>query len=151
VSRLLKFRFTRTIIENVYTDPARLRQHRPFGIGGDDSCQLVRESPPPFRQSGHAQPRADQLLRHRSKDRRRRRFCGTHRTAASCRILREVLALGGYDRDAKRFLIEPVFEVQRAAAWNTEGDAYRYQLPDPSLAEDCFTSLPIKNNEDAIA
>ena len=29
------------------------------------------------------------------------------------RILREVLALRGYDRDAKRFLIEPVFEVQR--------------------------------------
>jgi hypothetical protein len=35
------------------------------------------------------------------------------------RILREVLALRGYDRDAKRFLIEPVFQVklpqQRAA------------------------------------
>src|SRR5207245_11808668 len=29
------------------------------------------------------------------------------------RILREVLALRGYDRDAKRFLIEPVFEAQR--------------------------------------
>jgi len=29
------------------------------------------------------------------------------------RILREVLALRGYDRDTKRFLIEPVFEVQR--------------------------------------
>jgi pilus assembly protein CpaF len=32
------------------------------------------------------------------------------------RILREVLAPGGYDRDAKRFLIEPVFEVKHAAA-----------------------------------
>src|SRR6202140_3588461 len=32
------------------------------------------------------------------------------------RIVREVLALRGYDRDAKRFLIEPVFEVQHAAA-----------------------------------
>jgi pilus assembly protein CpaF len=32
------------------------------------------------------------------------------------RILREVLALRGYDRDAKRFLIEPVFKVQHAAA-----------------------------------
>ena len=30
------------------------------------------------------------------------------------RIVREVLALRGYDRDAKRFLIEPVFEVQYA-------------------------------------
>jgi pilus assembly protein CpaF len=28
------------------------------------------------------------------------------------RVIREVLALRGYDRDAKRFLIEPVFEVQ---------------------------------------
>jgi len=30
--------------------------------------------------------------------------------------LREVLALRGYDRDAKRFLIEPVFEVKNATA-----------------------------------
>jgi len=28
------------------------------------------------------------------------------------RVVREVLALRGYDRDAKRFLIEPVFEVR---------------------------------------
>jgi pilus assembly protein CpaF len=32
------------------------------------------------------------------------------------RIVREVVALRGYDRDAKRFLIEPVFEVKHAAA-----------------------------------
>jgi len=32
------------------------------------------------------------------------------------RILREVLALRGYDREAKRFLIEPVFEVKHATA-----------------------------------
>src|ERR1700728_1579978 len=32
------------------------------------------------------------------------------------RILREVSAIRGYDRDAKRFLIEPVFEVNHAAA-----------------------------------
>ena len=31
------------------------------------------------------------------------------------RIVREVLALRGYDRDAKRFLSEPIFEVQHAA------------------------------------
>ena len=30
------------------------------------------------------------------------------------RVIREVLALRGYDRDAKRFLIEPVFEVKHA-------------------------------------
>jgi pilus assembly protein CpaF len=34
---------------------------------------------------------------------------------AGRRILREVLALRGYDRDAKRFLIEPVFEAQHAS------------------------------------
>jgi pilus assembly protein CpaF len=32
------------------------------------------------------------------------------------RIVREVLALRGYDRDAKRFLIEPIFEVKHATA-----------------------------------
>ena len=35
---------------------------------------------------------------------------------AGRRIVREVLALRGYDRDAKRFLIEPVFEAQHASA-----------------------------------
>jgi pilus assembly protein CpaF len=34
---------------------------------------------------------------------------------AGRRILREVLALRGYDRNTKRFLIEPVFEVQHAS------------------------------------
>jgi pilus assembly protein CpaF len=32
------------------------------------------------------------------------------------RVIREVMRMIGYDRDAKRFLIEPVFEVQHAAA-----------------------------------
>jgi pilus assembly protein CpaF len=32
-----------------------------------------------------------------------------------CRVVREVLAIRGYDRDAKRFLIEPVLEGQHAA------------------------------------
>lgn len=32
------------------------------------------------------------------------------------RVIREVLALHGYDRDAKQFLIDPVFEVDHAAA-----------------------------------
>jgi pilus assembly protein CpaF len=32
------------------------------------------------------------------------------------RIVREVLGLRGYDRDAKRFLIDPVFEVKHATA-----------------------------------
>src|SRR5580704_9472059 len=47
------------------------------------------------------------------------------------RIVREVLALRGYDRDAKRFLIEPVFEAQHASSQNTEGSQYHAQLPDP--------------------
>jgi len=33
------------------------------------------------------------------------------------RVVREVLALRGYDRDAKRFLIEPVFEAEHATAF----------------------------------
>jgi hypothetical protein len=32
------------------------------------------------------------------------------------RAIREVLRMIGYDRDAKRFLVEPVFEVQHVAA-----------------------------------
>ena len=32
------------------------------------------------------------------------------------RVIREVLALRGYDREAKRFLIDPVFEVKHATA-----------------------------------
>src|ERR1700678_1867346 len=32
------------------------------------------------------------------------------------RVIREVLGIRGYDRDAKRFLIEPVFEVKHATA-----------------------------------
>jgi pilus assembly protein CpaF len=32
-----------------------------------------------------------------------------------CRVVREVLAIHGYDRDAKRFLIEPLLEAKNAA------------------------------------
>jgi pilus assembly protein CpaF len=39
-----------------------------------------------------------------------------HVERRSGRTIREVLALRGYDRDAKRFLIEPVFEVQHVPA-----------------------------------
>ena len=37
--------------------------------------------------------------------------------------MREVLALRGYDRDAKRFLIEPVFETQPRSPALTETQA----------------------------
>jgi pilus assembly protein CpaF len=40
------------------------------------------------------------------------------------RVVREVLALRGYDRDAKRFLIEPVFEVTTCHSIGTDCDAY---------------------------
>ena len=49
--------------------------------------------------------------------------------------VREVLALRGYDRDAKRFLIEPVFEVQHAAAETTECDDHCRRLPQKLWAE----------------
>jgi pilus assembly protein CpaF len=32
------------------------------------------------------------------------------------RVIREVLALKGYDRSAKRFLMEPIYEVDHATA-----------------------------------
>ena len=38
------------------------------------------------------------------------------------RAIREVLALRGYDRDARRFLIDPVFEVNHATAWEQNPD-----------------------------
>jgi pilus assembly protein CpaF len=47
------------------------------------------------------------------------------------RLVREVLGLRGYDRDAKRFLIEPVFTHRPA--------------------KECLISLPVKENEDATA
>jgi len=51
------------------------------------------------------------------------------------RILREVLAIRGYDRDAKHFQVEPVFEAQDPDSSNT-GDS---------------DSIPMKENKYAIA
>ena len=57
----------------------------------------------------HAQ---SHVLRHRSRDRRGGRFRRPHRAQArSSDRPRSVGTFAGYDRDAKRFLIEPVFEV----------------------------------------
>ena len=55
------------------------------------------------------------------------------------RIVREVLALRGYDRDAKHFLIEPVFEAQHAQPRTQSATSI---TPDFRLI-----SLPIKENE----
>ena len=86
------------------------------GIAGDDSCQLGRESPHRF---------ANLVMRSHAQT----TFSDTEAEIGEAvdfvvhverqpgrRIVREVLALRGYDRDAKRFLIEPVFEVKHATA-----------------------------------
>jgi len=52
---------------------------------------------------------------------------------AGRRILREVLAIRGYDRDAKRFLIEPVFEAQHPESSNT-GDPASIQTKENKYA-----------------
>jgi pilus assembly protein CpaF len=49
------------------------------------------------------------------------------------RILREVLAIRGYDRDAKRFLIEPVFETPHPESGNT-GDSGSTQMKENKYA-----------------
>ena len=51
------------------------------------------------------------------------------------RVIREVLALRGYDRDAKRFLIEPVFEVQHAQPRHRIAADDCRRLPHPLFAE----------------
>ena len=49
------------------------------------------------------------------------------------RILRQVLAIRGYDRDAKRFLIEPVFETQHPES-NNNGDSDSTQTKENNYA-----------------
>ena len=49
------------------------------------------------------------------------------------RILREVLAIRGYDRDAKRFLIEPVFESQHPES-GSSGDSGSTQMKENTYA-----------------
>jgi type IV secretion system protein VirB4 len=67
------------------------------------------------------------------------------------RILREVLALRGYDRDAKRFLIERV----RGATCGSLEHRRRRIAPPTSWTRcpqrDCLISLPIKENQYATA
>jgi hypothetical protein len=62
-----------------------------------------------------------------------------------------VLALRGYDRDAKRFLIEPVFEVQHATASARTPTPIAADLLTNSAQEDSLISLPIKENQHATA
>jgi Flp pilus assembly CpaF family ATPase len=69
----------------------------------------------------------------------------------SRRVVREVLALRGYDRDAKRFLIEPVFEVQHATASARSAAPISTDLLTNSALKDLLIPLPIKENPHATA
>jgi hypothetical protein len=62
-----------------------------------------------------------------------------------------VLALRGYDRDVKRFLIEPVFEVQHATASARSTAPIAADLPAKSAHNDSLIPLPIKENPHATA
>jgi hypothetical protein len=62
-----------------------------------------------------------------------------------------VLALRGYDRDAKRFLIEPVFEVQQATASTRNTAPIAADLLTNSALKDSLIPLPIKENPHATA
>src|ERR1700676_4881407 len=67
------------------------------------------------------------------------------------RVVREVLALRGYDRDAKRFLIEPVFEVQHATASARSTAPIAADLLANSAHNNSLIPLPIKENPHATA
>ena len=67
------------------------------------------------------------------------------------RVVREVLALRGYDRDAKRFLIEPVFDVQPARAFARTAAPIAADLLTNSAHNDSLIPLPIKENPHATA
>jgi hypothetical protein len=63
--------------------------------------------------------------------------------------VREVLALRGYDRDAKRFLIEPVFDVQPATVSARSAPPIAAGLLTNSAQEDSLIPRPIKENQHA--
>src|SRR5579864_5638688 len=79
-------------------------------------CELSREGPPALRQSRHAQPRTNHVLDTEAEIGEAVDLFMNVERQPRRRILREVLALRGYDREANRFLIEPVFKVKQAAA-----------------------------------
>jgi hypothetical protein len=62
-----------------------------------------------------------------------------------------VLAVRGYDRDAKRFLIEPVFEVHHATASGRSSAPIAADLLANSAHNDSLIPLPIKENAHATA
>jgi len=62
------------------------------------------------------------------------------------RIVSEVLALRGYDRNAKRFLLERVFEVQPVGASTRSAAPIAPDLLTNSVQQDCFIPPPTKEN-----
>jgi hypothetical protein len=108
--------------------PPPFLQHGPCRVAGDDSCQLGRESPPPFRQSGHTQPRPDHLLRHRGRDWRSRRSSRAYRAStgppSSVKYWRFVDTTA--TRNASKF--EPSGWNRRQCK-NTSATPYRSRLP----------------------
>jgi len=67
------------------------------------------------------------------------------------RIVREVLALRGYDRDAKRFLVDPMFQVQHATPSARSAPSIAAGLPTNSALEESLIPLPTKENPHATA
>src|ERR1039458_5527085 len=58
------------------------------------------------------------------------------------RIVREVLALRGYDRDANRFLVDPIFQVQHATPSARSAPPFAAGLPTNSALEESLIPLP---------
>jgi pilus assembly protein CpaF len=67
------------------------------------------------------------------------------------RVVREVLALRGYDRDAKRFLIESVFAVEHATPFARIAAPIASDLLTNSANNDSLIPLTIKENLHATA
>ena len=65
------------------------------------------------------------------------------------RVVREVLALRGYDRDAKRFLMESVFEVQHVAGSAPNAAPIANNFLPKFAQNDSLIPLPIKENPHA--
>ena len=93
-----------------------------FNTGHDGSLATIHANSAAkalsrFRESGDAFPPPSDTLGCRSRDWRSRRIHHPCRAPIrDDRVVREVLALKGYDRGAKRFLLEPIYEVDHETA-----------------------------------
>jgi hypothetical protein len=62
-----------------------------------------------------------------------------------------VLALRGYDRDAKRFLVDSIFQVQHATPSARSTPPIAAGLPTNSALEESLIPLPTKEKQHATA